>query len=419
MKPIEFSEFDLENGLHCIVHENHRAPIVALDLWYHVGSKNEEPHRTGFAHLFEHLMFQGSANVGKAEHFNYIQKAGGTLNGSTSQDRTNYFETLPAHQLELGFWLESDRMMSLNVNQENFENQRQVVMEERRQRYDNQPYGTAFEELHRRAFIHHPYRWVPIGSMAHLEEATAADAQAFFKKFYTPNNAVLVVAGDTTVDRVKALAAKYFGDIPAGESFDRPTSDDAPLSAEVREVIYDTVQLPALFAAYRIPAATTDDGEVFNAIGRLLTGGRSSRLYKRLVYEENLAQSVSASPSGTEHPGLFYVRAIAMQGVPLEKIDAAITEEFRKLAAGDLTEAELQKAKNSNEVSLLYNLSTMVGVADSLAQYHTFYGDAGAVNTDIERHSRITLDDVQRVAKRYLDTDKRVVLHWLPKDGEN
>ncbi|MBC8043307.1 MAG: insulinase family protein, partial [Rhizobacter sp.] len=225
MKPIDFSEFDLPNGLHVIVHENHTAPLAALNLWYHVGSKDEDANRTGFAHLFEHMMFQGSANVGKAAHFNYVQKAGGTLNGSTTQDRTNYFETLPSHQLELGFWLESDRMMSLNINAENLENQRQVVMEERRTRYDNQPYGTVLEELSRRAFVHHPYRWVPIGSMEHIAAATIADVQGFFKKFYVPNNAVLVVAGDATRAAVESLAMKYFSTIPTGETITRPKPD--------------------------------------------------------------------------------------------------------------------------------------------------------------------------------------------------
>ncbi len=415
MKPIEFIEFDLENGLHCIIHENHTAPIVTLDVWYHVGSKNEEPNRTGFAHLFEHLMFQGSKHVGKAEHFSYVQEAGGTLNGSTNFDRTNYYETLPANQLELALWLESDRMASLNVNEENFENQRNVVIEERRQRYDNAPYGRVYEELHKRAYTYHPYRWIPIGSIAHLQAATVEDAQRFYKTFYSPNNATLVVSGDVSSKEVQEKIQKYFADIPRNGGVPRPKNEDAPLTDEIRDTFYDNVELPAIFMAYRICNATSSDADVLDVISAILSNGRSSRLYQKLVHEERLAQSVSTHASANEHDGLFYISLIASHTTPLLELEKRFDEELQKIVIGDLTEDELEKAKNLAEMNFTRRLSYNFGVADSLAYFHTFFKNAGEINQEMHRLERITMEDVQRTAKRYFGEKKRVVLYWLPR----
>ncbi|MFN3426866.1 MAG: M16 family metallopeptidase [Candidatus Thermochlorobacter sp.] len=418
MRPIEFSEFTLPNGLHCIVHENHTTPIVAVDLWYHVGSKNERPDRTGFAHLFEHLMFQGSRHVGKTEHFAYIQRAGGTLNGTTNEDRTNFFETLPANQLELALWLESDRMMSLDLSAENFENQRQVVKEERRMRYDNAPYGTVYERLHERAYFQHPYRWTTIGSMAHLDAATLEEAQEFFNTYYVPNNATLVLAGDVTAEEAEALVTRYFGDIPRGKDIVRPSDFDLPLTQEVRDTIYDNVQLAGLFIAYRICDVKHPDADVLGVISRMLSDGRSSRLYRNLVHTKQLAQSVSALAAPAEHPGLFFINAIAAQGASLSELEREIDAELQRLVNGDLSEEELQKAKNGYEMGLLKSFSMVRSLADNLAYFHTFFGSAAEINRELERATGITLEDVQRVAKRYFSNVGRVVLHWLPKHNQ-
>lgn len=415
MQPIEFTEFELENGLRGVVRENHSAPIVTVDVWYHVGSKNEDPNRTGMAHLFEHLMFQGSKHVGKAEHFKYVQEAGGTLNGSTNFDRTNYYETLPANQLELALWLESDRMMSLNLNEENFENQRQVVMEERRQRYDNAPYGRVYEELHKRAFVRHPYRWLPIGSMEHLQAATLEDAWRFFKTFYAPNNALIVVSGDVDARQTQALIERYFGDIPRNGAIPRPQNDDAELADEIRDVIYDHAQLPALFVAYRICDATSPDADALSVISDLLSDGRSSRLYRALVHEGRLAQSVSTHVAANEHNGLFYVSVIAQPSTDLDELEKRLDEEMQKIVAGDVSEIELEKAKNAAEMNLIRALSSNFGVADSLAYFRVFFGDANEINRELDKVEAVALDDVRRVAQKYFGAKKRVVLRWLPR----
>lgn len=415
MKLVEFEEFKLSNGLHCIVHENHRAPIVVLDIWYHVGSKNEQPDRTGFAHLFEHMMFQGSANVGKTEHFAYIQKAGGTANGTTSYDRTNYYETLPSNQLELGLWLESDRMMSLNVNAENLRNQLDVVKEERRMNYDNNPYGTVYENLHKRAFIRHPYRWIPIGSMEHLDRATLDEVKAFFKTYYVPNNATVVIAGDVNPREVPELVSKYFGDIPKGPEIVRPSNEDLPLTGEIRDVIYDNVQLQGLFIAYRVCEIKNFDSDVLGILSSILTDGKSSRLYRRLVHEERLLKSIDTHPAPGEHPGLFFISAIASNGVSLKEIEMRIDEEIQKIIDGDVSEEELLKAKNASEMMIVKGFATMMGIVQNLAHFHLFYGNAAEVQNELGRVNSVTLEDIKRVAREYFSTKGRVVLHWLPK----
>lgn len=415
MKPIEFTEFELANGLHCFVHENHTAPIVTLDVWYHVGSKNEEETRTGFAHLFEHLMFQGSRHVGKAEHFSYVQEAGGTLNGSTNVDRTNYYETLPANQLELALWLESDRMMSLNINEENFENQRHVVIEERRQRYDNAPFGRVSEELHKRAYIYHPYRWIPIGSIEHLKQATLEEAQRFFKTFYAPNNATLVVSGDVRATEVREQIERYFGDIARSGEIPRPKNEDAPLTQEIRETFYDNSELPAIFMAYRICNATSTDANVLDVISTILSDGRSSRLYRSLVHERRIAQSVSTHATANEHDGLFHISLIAPQSTPLSELEKHFDDELQKIVEEGVTDYELEKAKNVAEMNLTRHFSSNFGVADTIAYFHTFFKNAKEINREFERVEAVTHEDVRRVAKKYFGQKHRVVLHWLPR----
>ncbi|MCS6989150.1 MAG: insulinase family protein [Chloroherpetonaceae bacterium] len=417
MKRIEFVEFELENGLRGVVYENHSAPIVTVDVWYHVGSKNEDPNRTGLAHLFEHLMFQGSKHVGKAEHFKHVQEAGGTLNGSTNFDRTNYYETLPANQLDLALWLEADRMMSLNLNEENFENQRQVVMEERRQRYDNAPYGRAYEELHKRAYVRHPYRWIPIGSMEHLQAATLEDARRFYETFYAPNNATLVVSGDVNPDEAREKIERYFGDIPRNGAIPRPKNEDEPLAEEIRDALYDNAQLPALFIAYRICNATSPDADALSLVSAMLSDGRSSRLYRALVHDNRLAQTVSTRAAANEHDGLFYISLIAHPETDLAELEKRLDDELQKVVEGDIGESELEKAKNAAEMELVRTLSSNFGMADTLAYFQAFFGSASHINDELARIEAVSLDDAKRVARKYLGEKKRVVLRWLPRSA--
>jgi zinc protease len=317
--------------------------------------------------------------------------------------------------LELALWLESDRMMSLNVNEENLENQRQVVMEERRQRYDNAPYGTVYEELYKRAFIKHPYRWTTIGSMEHIAAATLSDVQHFFKTYYAPNNATLVISGDITPDAAREKIEKYFAAIPTGNSFSRPSPDDDSLTTEIRDTVYDNIQLPAIFTAYRICAGSHDDADAISVLSMILSDGRSSRLYRKLVHELQLAQSVSTYAAANEHPGLFHINLVATPDADLARLESAMHEELQKIIHGDLSEFELEKAKNAVEMMLTRTLSSTMGIADTLAYFHTFFGEATLINSELKRASAVSLADVQRVAKQYFDVAGKVVLTWLPR----
>lgn len=277
---ISFTEYDLENGLHVILAPSHRVQLVVANLWYHVGSKDDPPSRTGFAHLFEHMMFQGSKHVGKAEHFKYVLSAGGLLNATTNVDRTNYFETLPSSELETALWLESDRLLTLNVTHENFENQRAVVKEERRQRYDNRPYGTVWENIARRLWPTSGYHWTTIGSMDHLDQATVGDAQAFHAEYYKPNNCSLAVVGDFKESEVRRLIERYFGSIPKGAPVNRPEQIITPTPSQVRFTLEDSVKLPAVYIAFQSAPGLSHDEYVLDLLSMALAGGRSSRLYQ-------------------------------------------------------------------------------------------------------------------------------------------
>jgi zinc protease len=294
---IEFTEYTLDNGLHVILHQDRSTPIVAVTIMYHVGSKNEKPDRTGFAHFFEHLLFEGSENIARSEFDKYIQRAGGELNANTSWDRTFYHEVLPSNQLELGLWLESERLLHAKVDQKGIETQREVVKEERRQRVDNQPYGSLLEEMFKRAYQQHPYRWPIIGYMEHLDAAQEADYVNFYKDFYVPENAILSIAGDINMEQTKQLIQKYFGSIPKGKKpVYRPNIVEPPLEKEIRDTIYDNVQLAAVVQGYRIPAQGTEDFYAVSMLGTLLSGGESSRLYRALVDEQQKALFVGNFP---------------------------------------------------------------------------------------------------------------------------
>jgi len=415
---IDFEEYDLDNGLHVILHEDHSTPIAAVTVLYHVGSKNEDPERTGFAHFFEHLLFEGSENIKRGEFDSYVTNAGGALNANTSQDRTFYFELLPSNQMELGLWLESERMLHANIQNIGVETQREVVKEEKRQRVDNQPYGSWLENMMKRLYTEHPYNWVPIGSMDHLNAAQLDEFMAFYKKFYVPNNATLSIAGDIDVEKTKELIAAYFGDIPRGADVVQPKVQEPALGGEKTATIYDNIQLPAIMMGYRMPPQTSDDAYALQMASSVLSGGPSSRMYKRLVDQDQTALQVFAFPFSLEQGGAFITFSLANAGKTIDDMVPALEEEISKLQNELISEREFQKIQNQMESNFIQSNSKMAGIAESLADYHTYYGDANYINTEIERYRSVTREDIQRVAQKYLVKDNRVVLRYLPKSEE-
>jgi predicted Zn-dependent peptidase len=398
-----------------ILHQDRALPIVAVNLWYHVGSKNENEGETGFAHLFEHMMFQGSDNVAANMHFHHVQSAGGTLNGSTSYDRTNYYETLPAHQLELGLWLESDRMKSLAVTEQNLETQRNVVMEERRSHYDNQPYGTMMMELFARAFKMQPYRWPTIGSLADIQAATLDRVQAFHRMYYRPQNASLCLAGDFDSDTARGLIEKYFGDIQNGEQeIFRPFVHEPPQSTQVRDYVYDSIPLPGLLLGMHIPDMNAPDFIPLDMLSYILTSGDSSRFYHRFVYEARIAQSIVSYAYDLELPGLFLFRMIAQQGKTPEMLESMLWQELDDIRRNGVTATELQKAKNRIETMFVRAVTALQSRADLLNSFRVLAGDTGQLNTHLGKIQAVTLEDVQRVAAKYLTETNTTCLYYLP-----
>ncbi len=416
---IEFTEYDLDNGLHVILHQDNSTPIVAVSVLYHVGSKNENPERTGFAHFFEHLLFEGSENINRGEFDKYITNAGGTNNANTSNDRTFYYEILPSNQLELGLWLESERMMHAKIDPEGVETQREVVKEEKRQRMDNQPYGSILTEILKRAYTVHPYRWPTIGSLEHLNNATLEEFIEFYKTFYVPENATLSIAGDIDIKQAKVAIDKYFKDIKrGGKTIPRPTIVEPPQTQEIRDIVYDNIQLPAVIQTYHMPAQGTPDSYALNMLSTVLSGGQSSRMYKSLVDEQKKAYVVQAFPFASEDPGLYIVFGLANVGVSVDELENGMDEEIKKVQNELVSEKEFQKVRNQIESSYVQKNASMVGIAEQLADYHVYYGDASLINTELDRFMKITREDLQRVANKYLTKENRVVLHYLPKSAQ-
>ena len=415
-KEIEFVEYDLDNGMHVILHQDNTTPIVATSIMYHVGSKNEDPERTGFAHFFEHLMFEGSDNIPRGSYFKIVQGAGGTLNAYTSFDKTYYYEVLPSNQLELALWLESERLLHLNVDSVGVETQRKVVKEERSQRYDNQPYGSLLEETFKNAFTKHPYSWVPIGSVQYIDQATIDEFRDFYETFYVPQNAVLSIAGDIDIDKTKELVKKYFADINKGnKDIPRPNVVEPEKTEEVRKTVYDNIQLPAVVQGYHIPEQGTDDYYALNMLTTLLSQGQSSRLYKELVDNKQLAAFVGTFPLALEDPSLFLIYSIAAAGVDAEKLEEALQTELEKVKNNLIDEREFQKLQNQVENDFISSNSTVAGIAESLANYYIYFGDANLINNELERYKKVTREDIKRVANEYLKDTNRVVLYYLPK----
>lgn len=417
--PIQFTEYDLDNGMHVILHQDNSTPIVAVSIMYHVGSKNEDPKRTGFAHFFEHLLFEGSENIDRGQFDKYITNAGGVNNANTSNDRTYYYEILPSNQLELGLYLESERLMHAKIDEVGVETQREVVKEEKRQRVDNQPYGSILQEVVSRAYKVHPYRWTTIGSLDHLNEATLDEFMDFYKTFYVPENATLSIAGDLDIEETKKLVEMYFAEIPrGGKEIPRPTEVEPEQKEEIRDVVFDNIQLPAVIQAYHMPAQGTDDSYALDMLSTLLSGGESSRMRKALVDEQQKAIFTGAFPFSLEDPGLYLTFSVANMGVDVEGLEEAMDAEIEKVKNELISEKEFQKIQNQMENNFISSNSTVTGIAESLANYHVYYGDANLINTEIERYKKVTREDIQRVAKKYLAKENRVVLHYLPKSAQ-
>ena len=416
---IKFTEYDRPNGMHVILHQDNSTPIVAVSILYHVGSKNEVPGRTGFAHFFEHLMFEGSANIPRGDFDKITQNAGGYNNANTSQDRTYYFELLPSNQLELGLWLESERLLHLRIDSVGVETQRAVVKEERKQSYDNRPYGSVIEKTMENAYKVHPYKWTPIGYPEDLNKATLQEFLDFHSMYYVPNNATLSIAGDLNIDSTKKLIEKYFGDIPRGtKEIYRPTAVEPEKTAEVRDIVYDNIQLPAVIISYHMPAQGTPDSYALSMLTTLLSDGQSSRLNKSLVDQQQKALQVVSLPFSLEDPGLFLVFGLTNMGVTPEDLEKSIYAEIEKVKTTPVSDAEFQKLRNKVENDFVTGNSTMAGIAENLANYHVYFKDANLINTEIDRYLKVTPADLQRVAQKYLTPENRVVLTYLPKSNE-
>ena len=418
---VEFTDERLPNGLRLILAEDHLAPVAAVNIWYGVGSKHEVPGKTGFAHLFEHVMFQGSRNVGKAEHIALIQAAGGTMNGTTWLDRTNYFETMPSHQLELALWLEADRMGTLldALSQENLDNQREVVKNEKRWSYDNRPYGSWNEKLHEHLFPpDHPYHHTTIGSMDDLNAASVEDVKEFFRTWYAPNNAVLVVVGDMEPDRVREWVSRYFDGIPPNP--DIPEIGDLALpptlGEEHRETVMDKVPLPRIYFGYRAPVFGDRRLDALDVASQILAGGKGSRLHRRLVRDERIAQDVALFTLGfTGGASVTAGWATVRPGIEVARVEAAFEEELERLIREPVSDDELGRAKALVEADELGALQRVEERADRLAMYSTLFDTPDLINQMLGRYLAVTADDIREAAGAVLRKDNRVVLTYLPE----
>lgn len=466
-KKVEYVEYNLPNGMHVILHEEHTTPIVAVSVMYHVGSKNENSNRTGFAHFFEHLLFEGSTNIKRGEYSELVEKNGGMLNANTSQDRTYYYEVLPSNQLELGLWLESERLLHAKVEQTGIETQREVVKEEKRQRVDNQPYGSFMENIFSRAYKNHPYNWVPIGSMEHLDAAQEADYVNFYRTFYVPSNAVLSIAGDINIEETKKWIDKYFASIPKGQAINlfrdfenltdeafsakygvakstfnatdflnpkdakakalikeysekaivipRPASIVEPINGVVRETIYDNIQLPGVFFGYKFPKETDKDFAALEMLNAVLSGSTSSRMNKNIVEKKQQAVAAFSFAFNMEDPGLGIVAGIASAETTAEALEASLDEEIKLIQNELISVEEFEAVRNQFENQIVSSNSSVAGIAENLAQNYMYFGSTALTNEQMQRYMSVTREDIQRVAKKYLTQENRIILYYLPK----
>ena len=413
---IDFVEYDLDNGMHVILHQDKSAPVVITSVMYHVGAKDEQPDRTGMAHFFEHLLFEGSKNIPNGEWFKMVSSNGGRNNANTTDDRTYYYEIFPSNKLELGLWMESERLLHPIIKQDGVDTQNEVVKEEKRLRVDNQPYSRFLEYVKLNMFKKHPYKGTTIGKMAHLDAATLDEFLAFNKKFYVPNNATLVVAGDIDLKTTKKLIEDYFGPIPRGNDIVRSFPKEDPITETITATGYDpNIQIPAIMAAYRTPSMKTRDSRVLDMISSYLSGGRSSVLYKKLVDTKKMALEAGAINLSQEDYGTYILFGLPQGETKLEDIVKEIDEEVVKIQTDLISEKAYQKLQNQFENNYVNSNSSVEGIANSLARYNVLFGDTNLINTEIDIYRSITREEIREVAKKYLNPNQRLILNYLPE----
>lgn len=413
---VKFNEYTLDNGLNVILHQDNSAPVITTSVMYHVGAKNENPKRTGFAHFFEHLLFEGTENIEKGEWFKIVSSNGGSNNANTTEDRTYYYEIFPSNQLELGLWMESERMMHPIINQKGVDTQNEVVKEEKRLRVDNAPYGNILPEVKKRLFKKHPYRWATIGSMEHLDAASLEEFRAFNEKFYVPNNATLVVAGDINIDKTKKMINDYFGPIEKGAPVEQIDIQEDPITSQIVGTYYDpNIQIPAIVLAYRTPSMKERDAYVLDMISALLSDGKSSRLYKKIVDDHKQALQIGAFNIAQEDYGQYIIYALPMGDISLDVLVSEIDVEITKLQTTLITQREYEKLQNQFENRFVNSNSSVSGIANSLAKYQMLFGNTDLINEEIDIYRSITREDIKRVANKYLNENQRLTLQYLPK----
>ena len=416
---VEFVEYDLDNGLHVILHQDKSVPLAVTSVMYHVGSKDDSPDRTGFAHFFEHLLFEGTENIDRGQFMKIVESNGGSLNAYTSNDETYYYEFFPSNKLELGLWLESERMLHPVIDKVGVDTQNEVVKEEKRLSYDNRPYGQLLPQITQSLFKKHPYRWLPIGSMDHLDAASLDEFIAYNKKFYVPNNAVLVVAGNFEIDETKNKINDYFGPIPRGNDVPRIDIEEDPLTSEVRKNFYDpNIQLPMGLVCYRIPSFKDRDSYVLDMISSILSGGKSSRLYKKMVDDKKVSVEVQAVNLSFEDYGVYVILSLPVGENTLQTLYENIDEEIVKLKSELISDREYEKLQNEFENNFVNTNSSISGIANSLASYYLLHGNVNLINERIEIYRSITKQEIMDVANKYLNDNSRAVIDYLPESAK-
>ena len=413
---IKFEEYDLPNGLHVILHQDNSAPVVTTSVMYHVGAKDEAAGRTGFAHFFEHLLFEGTKNIKRGEWFKLVSANGGSNNANTNPDRTYYYETFPSNNEQLGLWMEAERLRHPVINQIGVDTQREVVKEEKRLRIDNQPYGGLFNAILTTLFKKHPYKGTVIGSMEDLNSAKLEEFNAFFKKYYIPNNATLVVAGDIKPEQTKKWINEYFGSIPKGTPITRNFPKETPITQEFEETIYDAnIQIPAYIFAYRTPAGNERDAYILSMLGSYLSKGKSSVLYKKLVDNEKKALAVEAFNLGLVDHSIFAFFAIPMGNTSKDVLKKDIDAEIKKLQTDLISEEDYQKLQNQVENDFVNANSSVEGIANTLADSYLLKGNTNLINEEINIYRSITREDLRNAARKYLNSNQRAIINYLPK----
>ena len=416
---VDFIEYDLDNGLHVILHQDKTVPLAVTSVMYHVGSKDDSPDRTGFAHFFEHLLFEGTKNIDRGQFMKIVESNGGSLNAYTSNDETYYFEFFPSNKLELGLWLESERMLHPVIDEIGVQTQNEVVKEEKRSNYDNRPYGQLLPQITQSLFKKHPYRWLPIGSMEHLDAATLDEFIAYNKKFYVPNNAVLVVAGNFEIDDVKKKISDYFGPIPRGNDVPRINITEDPIKAEIKKKFYDpNIQLPMGLVSYRIPSFKDRDAYVLDMISSILSGGKSSRLYKKMVDDKKVSVQVQAVNLSFEDYGIYVILSLPVGENTLQTLYDNIDEEIEKLKVDLISDREYEKLQNEFENSFISTNASMSGIANSLASYYLLHDNVNLINQRLDIYKSITKEEIRDVANKYLNKDSRAVIDYLPESAK-